>query len=113
QAILDCGAADPDAGIPAGEKRIRVECAALQARISRHVVVPEIEIGAAVEIVASRAGDNVDASRRSDSSRGIEIHGLNLELLRPFVVEFLGLPAFVFAVDAAALHLYQWAAAAA
>src|SRR5947209_866488 len=73
QTIFDSGSADPHAGILAGEERIRVERAALQAGVSRHVVVPVIVISAAVEIVASRASNYVDASGRSDSCGRIEI----------------------------------------
>src|SRR5579864_2528024 len=99
QPFLDDRSAQPRARIAAREKRIRIERAALESWIGRHVVVPEIKISAAMEIVAARSGYDVDAASRGDPCRRVKVHRRNLELLHHFLREVHRRAAFNFVVD--------------
>ena len=79
--------ANPKARIPSREKRIRRRRAALQARIRRHVVVPEKEVPAAMELVAPAPRNHVHRAHARNSGRQIEVNRRKLKLLHHFLAE--------------------------
>src|SRR5579871_6724188 len=87
QFILDKRTAHPKSGILSLEEGVRQESASFQHRISGHVVIAiEIE-GAAVIIVAARAGNDVDGSNTTEAVRYVVVQGCDLKLLHHFLGE--------------------------
>src|SRR5579862_5527700 len=78
-------AAQPESGVAAFKERIREQGIVGQQRISRHVVVPEEVIGAAVQVVAAGSGDDVQGSRSANASGQVEGVLLELKLLDHFL----------------------------
>ena len=87
----------------AGEERIGGERVAAEGGVSGEVIVAEEVIGAAVEIIAAGAGDDVDGAAGGDAGGEVKIGGRNLEFFDDFLGEILGGAAFERVADVAAI----------
>jgi len=79
--VLFDGAAQPCAWIAASEERTRIEGVTRESWIGRHIVIAVKEVGASVQSIASRAGDDIDGASGTDAGSQIEIRGGDLEFL--------------------------------
>src|SRR5262245_2253296 len=67
--------------LPPGEEGIICNWGPSQARVGRHIVISEIEISGAVEVVAAAPRHDVDGPKGRDSRREVEVRARKLELL--------------------------------
>ena len=89
EAVLHHRAAHPQAALAAREERVGRQRVALQPRIRGHVVIPEKEKAAAVQLVAAAARHDVDGSGGRNAGREIEVDARDLEFLHDFLGEVL------------------------
>src|SRR5262249_18866441 len=82
-------AAQYKSSLPPGEEGIICNRGPTQARIGRHIVIAEIKISGAVEIVAAAARNDVDGPESRDARRKIEVRARKLELLHDLLREVL------------------------
>src|ERR1700689_5559242 len=90
QLVFLDGAAEPEASLlPAEVGTGRLARLVRQGRKGRHVVIAIEEKPAAMEVVATRARDDIDGPARSYARRKVEIGGGKLEFLYYFLREVL------------------------
>src|SRR5207302_4245146 len=82
------------AALPPGEERIVGNRRATQRRVSRDVVIAEVEVCGAMKTVAPAARHHIDRAEGGNPGREVEIGARKLELLHHFLREVLPRSAF-------------------
>src|SRR5262245_22735110 len=78
-------AAEGESELAPLEEWVRIGSVAVERRISSELVVAKEIKRCAVEIVGSRACDDIDRDRRGNTGRQIEVRGRDLDLLNDFL----------------------------
>src|SRR5262249_52984857 len=102
--VLFDRSAENEPAISPGEERIVGDRSPTQARIGGQVVIAEIEVSSAVEIVAAAARHDVDRAERRNTRREVEVRARKLELLHYLLRKILPRAAFHRVADVAAVH---------
>ena len=98
QLVLLDWTADGKPALTPSEERI-LHKSTIEHRIRTQVVIAEVEVANAVEIVAAGLGDDVDRAEGGKASRQVEVHAGQLELLHGFLREIHAAAAFYHVAD--------------